>query len=100
MKFILRLINNHLVIKMDNHDEFNFKGKGYTGLPEKFDFDTLRLAPVVGVVEISEEQYIHIMSLYENGGECDWCREIASELSGPHMHNMAIRKSMSRLLGS
>ncbi|MGM1048382.1 MAG: hypothetical protein ACQEXX_19895 [Bacillota bacterium] len=96
MKYTLKLIDGRLVIDMDCHDAMNFKSDGYSGIPERFELDELALAPVMGTVELSEEQVTKIKAEYENGGECDWCGDIASELSHPHMFDMAIGKKICR----
>ncbi|MBE0335096.1 hypothetical protein E0698_01045 [Paenibacillus sp. 23TSA30-6] len=50
----------------------------------------------MGTVELSDEQLAKITAEYKNGGECDWCGEISSELTGPHMHDFAPGKRMCR----
>ncbi len=96
MTHTLRLIDGRLVLDTDSHDVLNFKADGYTGLPEKFELDVLCMAPVIGTVDISEEWLPIIKAAYENGGECNWCGDVASELSHPHMFDMALGKRMCR----
>lgn len=96
MKYNLVIIGDKLVIDMEEASVLEFKGDGYTGLPGKFDLDVMAEAAVIGTVELSEEQVTKIKAEYKNGGECDWCNEIASELSFPHFHDFAIGKRMCR----
>lgn len=96
MKYELKLLDGRLVIDMDNHDAMEFKADGYTGLPERLELDELALAPVIGTVDLDEEQLAKIKSEFKNGGKCDWCDEIASELSRPHIHDLAIGKKICR----
>lgn len=96
MKYELKLIDGRLVIDMNNHDAMEFKADGYTGLPEKFEIDDLSLAPVVGTVNLSEDQITKIKSTYQNGGKCGWCDDIVTELSQPHIYDRAYGKKMCR----
>lgn len=95
-KLMLRLVDGQLVIDMDKHDAMEFKADGYTGLPEKFDLDVLCLAPVIGTVELSKEQLNLIDAAYKNGGKCNWCDNVVSELSHPHFYDFAVGKKMCR----
>lgn len=64
----LKLVDDRLVIDLHDHDE-HFRAKGYTGLPETFDLGKISTAPVVGTVQLEEEQYNHIMAEYAGGGQ-------------------------------
>ncbi|MGG1637210.1 hypothetical protein [Paenibacillus sp. NRS-1760] len=84
-KFMLRLVDNRLVIDLNNADVLAFKAKGFTGLPEQFEMDIFFHAPVIGTVELSEEQQILIAAAYENGGKCAWCDEVSLKLRLCHI---------------
>lgn len=96
MKYTLRLIENRLVIDMEKHDAKSFKSKSYTGLPETFELDEMCLAPVIGVVELNDEQEAKISAAFECGGKCDWCDEPSAELSHPHIFDPAVGKRICR----
>lgn len=47
-------------------------------------------------MELSQEQLEKIRAVYENGGECGWCGEIAKKLRPSHMFDFAPGKKMCR----
>ncbi|BFH12755.1 hypothetical protein WJ0W_004614 [Paenibacillus melissococcoides] len=84
----LKLVDDRLVIDLHDHDD-QFRAKGYTGLPETFDLAEISTAPVVGTVQLEEEQFNRIMAEYTGGGECAWCGEVRKELREPHIFDRA-----------
>lgn len=83
MKLDLKIIENRLVIDLGKMKEDYSESYGYDGLPSFYDIGELGCAEIVAQVEISRSQMDVIMAEYEGGGECDWCEEVAKELSGP-----------------
>lgn len=85
----LKFLDGRLVIDLLDHSVEQFTAKGYTGLPETFDLAAISTAPVVGVVQLDEEQYKCIMAEYAGGGECAWCGEVRKELRESHIFDRA-----------
>lgn len=84
IQYELKLLDGRLIIDL-NHMYEDFRVKGFTGLPERFDAADLALAPIVGTVSLSIDQVAEIEATYTNGGKCAWCGEIRTELRHSHM---------------
>lgn len=85
-EFDLIYIDGRLALDLKNLND-NLELMAYTGAPEYLPMSGP--APIVGTVRLSDEQYAKIVAEYENGGECAWCGEIASELRKPHIYDRA-----------
>lgn len=95
-KFDLKILDGKLVIDMGYNENDVLEAYGYDGKPSKVDICELAEAKIIGTVELSQEQLERIQTEYKNGGECDWCDEVVSELSGPHSMDFVPGKKMCR----
>ncbi|KXZ22379.1 hypothetical protein P4T89_12820 [Bacillus nakamurai] len=78
-KFDLKLIGGQLVIDMGQTADDRFKHIGYNGQPAIYDFDEI-CVPIIGTVELSDEQIKKIGLAYTNGDKCDYCEEYTDKV--------------------
>lgn len=95
-KFELKVLDGKLVIDMGYNENDVLEAYGYDGKPTTVDICELAEAKTIGTVELSQHQLERIQAEYKNGGECDWCDGVASELSGPHLLDFAPGKKMCK----
>ena len=96
MKLDLKIIDDRLVIDLGKMKDDYSESYGYDGLASFYDVGELGCAEAVAQVELSQSQIDAIMAEYEGGGECDWCDEVAEELSGPHQMDFMSGEKMCR----
>lgn len=95
-KFNLKVVNERLVIDLNKMTEDYSESYGYDGKPSYYDVGELATAVAFTEVELTQQQLDKIMAEYENGGECGWCGEIATELSGPHLMDFVPGEKMCK----
>lgn len=95
MKSIFNLLrfNDRIYIHLGSDEHDPVYQLAYDGLPNRIETGE---AEIVGTVELTPEQLDKIRAEYENGGECDWCGELAKKLRGPHLYDFAPGKKMCK----
>lgn len=95
-KFLLKIVNDRLVIDMNKMTDDYSEAFGYDGLPSKYDIGELANAEVFTTIELDDGAVEQIMAEYKGGGECGWCNDIVKELRTPHQFDFADGKMCRR----